>query len=156
MEGFKLARAEDLSWESPVLSFTLERHGGSVHGSKRAELQRWSINLQDATASCDKQGHRQLTPAAPRLDVKPIAEQIFAAVQLGPASKCGFVRRGILEWERDYEVCIRHGALIPDEGPQQTVRARRKRLRGELQSRMESDGWKLESVRARMRFKRKT
>jgi hypothetical protein len=43
MEGYKLlGRMEDVTWGPPVLSFSVERHGGTVMGSSRAELQGWS------------------------------------------------------------------------------------------------------------------
>lgn len=71
MQGFKLKRAEQLSWNPPFLSFTIERHGGTVLGSTRAELHNWSVNLDFEKADHTKAGRRQLIPAAPKLDVKP-------------------------------------------------------------------------------------
>ena len=32
----KICRAENLKWKSPILTFELERHGGTVLGSTRA------------------------------------------------------------------------------------------------------------------------
>ena len=157
MRAFKLDRAEELSWDPPILSFTIERHGGTVQGSSRAELHRWSINLHEATTSCDERGrYRQLTRAAPRLDVTPIVKQICEAVQLGPASDSNFVKSNVIKWKSADEVCIRHGALIPDEGPQQTVAGRRTRFRKGLEDRMERIGWKLVSTQRSMTFKRQT
>jgi hypothetical protein len=156
MDASKLCRVEELSWDSPILSFKIERHGGTVQGSSRAELHGWQVNLHEATAHCAQGGHRQLKPAAPRLDVRPIAEQICAAVQLGPREECDFKRRDILKWKSADEVRIRHGDLIPDEGPQQTVAGRRRRLRKELKDRMESIGWKLDAVHRSMTFRRRT
>ena len=40
MQPRKLDRAEELHWNPPLLSFTIERHGAIVLGSTRAELQR--------------------------------------------------------------------------------------------------------------------
>ena len=93
MRAFKLDRAEDLSWDPPVLSFKIERHGGTVLGSSRAELQRWCVNLHEATASCEEQGYRQLRPNAPG-STEPLVERVCEAVGLGPASECEFVRFG--------------------------------------------------------------
>jgi hypothetical protein len=37
MTGQKLlGRMEEVVWEPPILSFTVERHGGTVQGSSRA------------------------------------------------------------------------------------------------------------------------
>jgi hypothetical protein len=44
MEGYKLlGRIEDVTWGPPTLTFTIERHGGTVMGSSRAELQHWEV-----------------------------------------------------------------------------------------------------------------
>ena len=34
----KIHRAESIRWTPPILSFVLERHGGTVNGSSRADL----------------------------------------------------------------------------------------------------------------------
>src|SRR5262245_57094022 len=69
MASWKLDRAEGLTWEPPVLSFEIERHGGRVMGSSRAERQGWSVNLKEERANCCTIGHRQLSPMQPRLNV---------------------------------------------------------------------------------------
>lgn len=77
MEAYKLlGRMESISWNPPVLSFTIERHGGTVLGSTRADLQSWEVNVQNHSAICGAGGHRQLEPMQPKLNVKPIAEEI--------------------------------------------------------------------------------
>jgi hypothetical protein len=51
MEGYKiLHRAESMCWNPPCLTFTIERHGGTVMGSTRAGLQDWSVNVSARTA----------------------------------------------------------------------------------------------------------
>jgi hypothetical protein len=64
MEGWKLNRAEKLSWDPPILSFTIERHGQTLDGSGRADLHHWEVDLHQGTADCMPAGHRQLTPIA--------------------------------------------------------------------------------------------
>src|SRR5262245_49932584 len=77
MEPYKLCgRMESISWDPPVLSFMIERHGGTVIGSTRAELQHWRVNVQTRSATCGTGGHRQLKPMQAKLNVKPIAEEI--------------------------------------------------------------------------------
>lgn len=46
MEGYKLLhRMENVAWHPPILSFTIERHGGTVLRSSRATLQEWWLDL---------------------------------------------------------------------------------------------------------------
>jgi hypothetical protein len=52
MQGYKLLnRMEDVVWRPPVLSFVIERHGGTVMGSTRAELQHWSVDVDERTTA---------------------------------------------------------------------------------------------------------
>src|SRR5262245_9543483 len=70
MEGHKLlGRMEDVTWEPPVLSFTVERHGRTVAGSSRADLQGWAVNVEKQTIFCEPLGHPQVRPMQPRLKV---------------------------------------------------------------------------------------
>ncbi len=66
--GKLLGRVEKLAWEPPILSFVVKRHGGTVLGSTRAELQGWSININEETASMSPVGHRQVHPRSPRIN----------------------------------------------------------------------------------------
>jgi hypothetical protein len=154
MKAWKLDRAEDVSWNPPVLSFTIERHGATVLGSTRAELHRWSVNVEEGTADCERGRYRQIWRAAPKLDVRPIAARVCEAVQLGPASDCDLVKEGVIDWEADDLVSIKHGMLIPDDTYQQTVAGRRRRFRKQLEERMLSIGWRSESVKRSMTFRR--
>ena len=56
MAGWKLDRMEDVSWEPPLLSFRIERHGGTRLGSTRASMQIWTIDLDAGTATCKVAG----------------------------------------------------------------------------------------------------
>jgi hypothetical protein len=64
------------------------------------------------------------------------------------------VKKGIVVWNGDNQVSIKHGALIPGGGPQQTVAGRRRRFRSELTDRMKALGWQLVSVQRLMLFKK--
>jgi hypothetical protein len=50
MESRKLGRIESAEWAPPVLSFQIERDGGTVLGSTRAEIQIWHADLGRRTA----------------------------------------------------------------------------------------------------------
>src|SRR4051794_38893680 len=53
MAAYKLDRIESLKWEPPNLSFVIERHGGTVMSSTRADLHEWKINVDEGKASCN-------------------------------------------------------------------------------------------------------
>jgi hypothetical protein len=82
MEGRKLfGRMEDVEWNPPVLTFRIERHGGTVAGSTRAELQTWNVNADAGTADGGQSGFRQLYPQDARLDVNPLVDQVAALIK---------------------------------------------------------------------------
>lgn len=59
MRAAKLHRMEDVSWDPPVLAFVIERHGGTVLGSTRADLQSWGVNVETRTTSCGSSTRRR-------------------------------------------------------------------------------------------------
>src|SRR5262249_33655693 len=84
MESYKLLnRMEDVTWTPPRLNFAVERHGGTVMGSSRAELQHWEVDLENRTAMLAKTGHRQLRQTAQRIYVKPLVERVLTAFRNG-------------------------------------------------------------------------
>src|SRR5262249_51543313 len=80
MAADKLARIEKPRWDTPVLSFLLERHGGLVVGSSRAEVQSWEVSLETRTASSRDVGHRQKCLMERGLKVGPIANRLMQQV----------------------------------------------------------------------------
>jgi hypothetical protein len=154
MEDWKLNRLEDLSWNPPLLSFTIERHGGTVLGSTRAELHKWTVNVTLGSASCTRGRYRQLVPTAPRLDVKPIAARVCDSVQQGPASNCELVKQGIVVWHGGDHILIKHGVLIPNDGYQRTISGRRRKFCNELTNMMKPLGWELVSVQRFLKFRK--
>jgi hypothetical protein len=84
MTGMKLlGRMENVAWEPPKFIFRIERHGATVMGSSRAELQEWTIDLEQRTKTVQTVGRRQVRPMQGRLDAKPIAEEVAAAILTG-------------------------------------------------------------------------
>lgn len=140
MEGMQpdklLGRMESISWNPPVLSFAVERHGGTVLGSTRAELQYWQVNVETRSATCGTAGHRQLKPMQPKLNVKPIAEQIVGLI----------VKRrqdNRLKWNADGGVRVLIGNILPSgSAVNQTLHGRRKRFRTEVEQLLATRGWK--------------
>jgi hypothetical protein len=136
MEPDKLhGRMEDIVWESPVLSFMLERHGDTVYGSTRAKLQCWQVNLETQTATCGTVGHRQLKPMKPKLNVKPLAEKIARLIIEGCDDNG-------LKWNADGSVRVLIGNVIPAlSAVKQTLQDRRRRFRTELEALLTIHGW---------------
>jgi hypothetical protein len=129
MIGRKLiGRMERVEWQPPRLTFSIERHGGTVLGSTRAEFQRWTVDLEKKSATCERVGHRQLSPMAKRLDVRPIADEIAEKIVNGQPDDR-------LRWLGDGSVRVQMGKSFSEgSGYKQTVQGRRRRLRG-VQSR---------------------
>ena len=135
MEPRKLGRMEKPEWRPPLLTFVVERHGGTVNGSTRADLQTWTVNLDSATAIPATSRYRQLRPRAARLDVEPLVAEAVRLV-------VGNIEDKRLKWSPDHEtVRITVAQFIPAVGPAQTVEGRRKRFGAKLQSAMAEAGW---------------
>ena len=155
MEYWKVGRdggPKDLSWDAPYLSFIIERHGSTVLGSSRGERQRWRLNLVSRTADHETIGFRQLRPRAQSLNLKALVDSVCEEVQKGRDSVSGLSPEGIIIWQSDYQITIRHGLLIPRDGPQQTLAGRRRRFRKGLESRMKAIGWRLVKATQSLQF----
>jgi len=108
MAGYKLrGRMEDVEWHPPMLTLTIERHGGTVFGSTRAELQRWTVDIQKMTATCETGGQRQFSAMQPRLEVEPLAEEIAALIVNRQQDER-------LKWYEDGMVQVVIGKVLPE------------------------------------------
>lgn len=130
----KLYRAEQLVWEPQVLSFCLERHGGTVNGSSRAELHHWEVDLTSASASIIKIGRRQLTPMDKRMDTLAKAQETARVIQ----SKSD--HESLIWTEPGVHVVVQISNVIPETN-QQTTQNRRKKYRDHLERIMLEHGW---------------
>jgi hypothetical protein len=147
MKSTKLVgRTEEVCWEPPLLRFKLERHGGTVNGSTKAELQHWVIDVCAGTAAIEGVKSRQIYAMDKPLKVEPLAEQLVAAVLSGDRSHPG------LEWKSESAVQILVAEVIPATNRQTTV-ARRGRLMIRLKEDMAAIGWRL-IPKSRARFER--
>jgi hypothetical protein len=127
MTGQKLlGRMEEVVWEPPVLSFTVERHGGTVQGSSRATLQEWRLDLDTKTAWCEERRFRQVRGRQPRLDVRALAEEVTSLIVRHQED-------GRLRWYEDGRVRVLVGKVFPDASAvARTLAGRRKRFREAL------------------------
>jgi hypothetical protein len=57
-----LDRAERLEWDSPFLTFVIERHGRKRFGSSRDDLHYWVVDLEKLSAGIEKIGWRKRKP----------------------------------------------------------------------------------------------
>jgi hypothetical protein len=137
MAGYKLlGRIEDVTWQPPKLTFTIERHGGTVLGSTRAELQHWEIHVEQKSAVIVKCGHRQLKPMAERIYIKPLVESILAAIRSGIGNE-------LVEKYDDGTFSLNTTLIFPTgSAVKMTLEGRRKRLREAVASVLVKERWK--------------
>jgi hypothetical protein len=137
MHAGKLGRMENLRWDPPVLSFTIERHGGMGLGSTRAELQDWRVDLDRKTAKCQRsRSYRQVLARAEGIRIEPIARELADSIMAARAD-----RR--LKWQGGETVRVLMAEIVPSHsGYKQTVTGRRKRLRAVIQQLLIEKGWR--------------
>jgi len=136
MKPYKLLnRMEDVTWTPPLLTFRIERHGATVMRSSRAEMQAWTVDVERGTALCEETGYRQLMPRQRPLDVKPMAEEIAAAI----VSHADEPR---LKWVDQKTVRVKIGVILPKgSAVKMTLAGRRKRFQMALSERLATQGW---------------
>jgi hypothetical protein len=136
MEGYKLlGRMEKVHWQPPILSFDIERHGGTVCGSTRAELQHWEVNVETMTAEIKNTGRRQLEPMAQGVDVNAIKAEIVRKILAGEEDPR-------LRWIEPGVVHVVLSRIFPDRsGYKRTVEGRRERLRDGLRAALGLHRW---------------
>lgn len=139
----KLLRAEDVIWDPPNLRFTLERHGGTVLGSSRADLHRWSVDLEKRTAVIDSYSRRQVRPMDARWGADTVADELVKLILAGKTD-------GRLSWKSDGSVRVLIDKVLPVGGFKATRAGRSKRLREAIRSGVQSHGW-MQIVRDRYR-----
>ena len=136
MKSDKLYRIEEVSWEPPWLSFIIERHGGIVQGSTRAELHRWTVDVEAKSARCMPESYRQLKPNAKKWDHVAAAQDIVRLIDEHQTDTR-------LKWKDDGSVRVMIGEILPEgNGPKQTLAGRRKRFRALLDQKLEEQGWR--------------
>ena len=129
-------RIEDVLWSPPILTFVIERHGGTAMGSTRAELQHWAVDVEHKTVTMDMSGYRQITPRAAPLDIKPIAKEIVDLV-LHRAEDHR------LKWSKKGHVQVLIGRILPEGSAfKQTLLLRRSRVSGAIHQGLIAHGWR--------------
>jgi hypothetical protein len=82
LTAYKLVnRTEQLTWEPPLLTFKIERHGATTNGSVYAHVYSWTVNVARGTATMDEWPKRRLVGTrAPRLKIEPSVDEILNLV----------------------------------------------------------------------------
>lgn len=136
MQGIKLlGRMEAVRWQAPILSFRIERHGGTVNGSTRGELQHWEIDLDHKTARIVRCGQRQLKPMAKRMSIQAIADEVICLVLAGTDDP------RIRKCEDRTIQLVASVAFPTGSGFKRTVEGRRKRLVECVAAGLKPHGW---------------
>jgi hypothetical protein len=143
MAAHKLdGRAHRFRWKSPILTFEIDRHGGTVNGSTRADRQEWTIDVEKRTARAEKIDFRQLTARAPSFKAEPVVSDFMNVISQRLTTPPGWN----LKWISDDEIRVVVRSLLPDPyGFKQTIEGRAKRLRKRLIDEMASNGWQVAS-----------
>ena len=143
--GFKkdnhIYRVVNLVWDSPCLTFEIERHGGVARGSIRAEIQKWTINVQSHFADYIVSGLKQMRPPNLPVDMAPIVTRVTSSIS--DQSDDPWITW--LDQERS-RCRLNIPLIIPDQGPSQAVRESRKRLNEDLAQTLAPSGWALEKA----------
>ncbi|TWU09891.1 hypothetical protein [Allorhodopirellula heiligendammensis] len=143
MAQYKLhGRMDKISWNSPILTFSIERHGGLVMGSSRADVHYWKVNLKECTAEIERKSYRQIDKMAPRVRIAPIVDEIVAALLSGSTDER-------IEWKENGEAhVLTSKQLFPgSSGYSETVGGRRRNFRDKLKTRLAEVGWTCEHGR---------
>jgi hypothetical protein len=119
-----------VEWNPPMLSFTIERHGGTVMGSSRTEVQGWWVDAQAKTVYCEKVSHRQVRPMQRRIYIKPLVESILPAMRSGSENE-------LVDKHDDGTLIFPKGSAV-----RMTLEGRRKRLREAVADVLLKEGWK--------------
>lgn len=131
----KLYRSESIQWNPPILSFILERHGGLVLGSTRADVHYWNVDVEMGTASIERKGYRQKERTSPRMNTKPIAQEIAKLILNGALDSR-------LNWDADKEyVILTISKIIPEACYQRTTQGRRDKFKAYLEEILIEHGW---------------
>src|SRR5713101_4986139 len=84
MEDFKLLnRMEAVTWNLPILSFRIDRHGSLAMGGTRDDVQYWHVNVAEGTATLNKIGWKQNNPQSAPFQVKATAAEVAEAIRNG-------------------------------------------------------------------------
>jgi len=131
MTPAKTSRARAFMWRPPFLVFEIERHGGLVEGSSRAEVQTWILDLDRRLATHRVTGYRQSNARDRRLDIDAMAGELARDIR----ERRQDIR---LQWIGEFRVRVYTEQAIPETNRQTTI-SRRKKFRVRLEHHLRPD-----------------
>jgi hypothetical protein len=135
MKAYKLlGRTEKMEWNPPLLTFSLERHGGTARGSTRAEIQSWTINIETGTASVASNGFRLVQARDPNWDAETVARKLAQLIIAEQKSDPRLIRNP------KGHVRPNIGRIVPS-GYKQTREGRSQRLWAALIAELRPHNW---------------
>ncbi len=136
MKAYKLHdRMEDVLWNPPILGFTIERHGITMMGSSKADLQHWAVDIEKKSISCGTSGYRQVRPRQAPLKVNPIAAEIADKIIKHETDER-------LKYLKNGQVQVLTGKILEGSAVKETLIGRRKRFRKAMTNLLSTHGWK--------------
>jgi len=132
----KIWRAERVFFTHPgTVSFTIERHGAFMCGSKYAEIHAWDVDLLNDSAVAGNTGKKRLLV---KLDKRFNAKE--AAREVAEKVLAHDTETPLLIWKAEDDVRIDIAEVVPATN-KQTTSSRRRRFRDELYPLLEAQGW---------------
>lgn len=150
----KLLRAENLRWDPPILRFDLERHGGTVLGSSRAGLHKYTLDLDSGKAEVDTRHFRQLTPRARPFTAKIATNIAYDVISAANGATTDDERFKV---DEDGYIVLNLSACLGDllGSNEQTRAGRRKKLKNAISEVAEADGWEVLQKGNRLALKKR-
>ena len=103
---------EDLTWDPPDLSFTIDRHGGTVMGSTRAERQTWTLKHRNDYSNSACKWVSTAPAEFAEVGCNSNCKGHLRGGAAGPASPSDLIDQGIVEWTDNDEIRVRPANLI--------------------------------------------
>ncbi len=97
---------EEVEWEPPILSFTIERYRVTLLGSAQTERHRWEVNVGTKEAICYNPGFRRIQPRQPPRNVAPIVKEVVRLIRSHQETEW-------LKWNKDGSVRVVIGKVFP-------------------------------------------
>ena len=126
---------EEVEWNPPTLSFTIQRYRVTLLGSATSERQRWAVNVDTKEALCYNAGSGQTTPSQPPLNVEPIAEEVVRLVKNHQKTEW-------LKWQNDGSVHVVMGKVLPvSTNLNKHLSQKRERFLAKVDESLTTAGW---------------
>ena len=129
MSGSRLlGRMEGVDWNPPLLSFRLMETGLGVDI--------WHLDVSAKTARCSPYRSQQANARTPRLNVRPLADEVVELILMGQTDER-------LKWREDGTVHVQIGKILPAlSAAKRTLEGRRKIFRQRVDEQIGAAGWK--------------